>query len=705
MPERMSTSARQVERASKPRSSATDMVCRLLLTSSVALLAACHAPRDFPGTADDWPAYGGTSDETHFSKLTQINDGNVGKLGLAWAFDLPPMMSSVGAPLEVGGTLYLGVGFTQLYAFDARTGRKKWDYDADVTKVAGRKLRMGWGIRGIAYDDGKIFAGTQDGRLIAVDATTGKLLWSAQTTEPGDGRYITGAPRTFNGKVIIGNGGADFTSNRGYVTAYDQKTGKQAWRFFIVPGDPAKGFENKAMAMAAKTWTGEWWKWGGGGNAWNAMTYDAKNNLVFIGTGNGSPWNQKVRSPGGGDNLFLCSVVALNADTGEYVWHYQINPGETWDYNATMDISLASITIDGKTRDVLFTAPKNGFFYVIDRKTGKLLSAEPFTEQNWAKKIDLVTGRPIENPDARFRLGSFDLRPSSMGGHNWHAMSFSPQTGLAYIPTLHMARNYDVRGIDPTRWKRTDPPIFDNGITISRDAEMPPPKPLSGSIQGWDPVRQRAKWSVELKGPVNGGVASTAGNLLFQGYADGQFTARAADSGKLLWSFNAHNGILGQPITYSVQGQQYVSVVTGYGGTAAVQGRASSQFGWDYRTQRRRVLTFALGGTSKLPAGEKPEPIVPVAAPSFKVDPAKAHRGFELYAPRCASCHGGTAIAGGQAPDLRASPVPLDREAFRMIVHDGALEPMGMPKYDEFSDPQLEELRHYIRRRANETTR
>lgn len=684
---------------------------RRLFGTSLCLLAALSACRslpddrkpDLPGTTDNWTAYGGTSDETHFSTLTQINDGNVAQLGLAWAYDLPTMISAVGAPLEVAGTVYLGVGYTHLYALDARTGRKKWDYDPEVTKVAGPKLRMGWGVRGIAYDNGKIFAGTQDGRLLAVDAATGKLLWSIQTTEPGDGRTISGAPRTFNGKVIIGNGGADFTNSRGYVTTYDQKTGRQLWRFFVVPGDPAKGFENKAMEMAAKTWTGEWWKWGGGGNPWNAMTYDKETNLVFIGTGNGAPQNQAIRSPGGGDNLFLCSVVALDADTGEYVWHYQINPGETWDYNATMDISLATIDIAGERRKVLFTAPKNGFFYVIDRKTGKLLSAEPYTEQTWASKIDLQNGRPVENPDARFRLGSFDLRPAMSGGHNWHAMSFSPKTGLVYIPTLHAMRKYDVRNVDIAGWKRADPPNSANGYALPPDAELPAPPPFAGSIQAWDPVNQRARWSVPLKGLINGGTATTAGNLLFQGYADGQFTARSADTGKLLWSFDAHNGIVGQPITYMAGGRQYVTVVAGYGTTAAVQGRMSSQFGWDYRTQHRRVLTFVLGGRVMLPTGEKTEAVQPIVDPSFKIAADKASRGFAIYVQNCVHCHGPAAIAGGQAPDLRASPVSLDAEAFHAVVAGGALESLGMPKFDEFSASELEALRHYIRRRADQT--
>jgi quinohemoprotein ethanol dehydrogenase len=422
-----------------------------------------------PEDGANWMRVGRTDNEDHFSPLTQINDGNVGELGLAWSHDLATF-NSFTAPLAVDGVLYFATGYSVLHAMDAATGKLLWTYDPEAWRAAGHKMRAGWGIRGIAYDNGKLFAGTIGGQLIAVDARTGKPLWSVQTVDKENSAYITGAPWVFRGKVMIGFGGADYGPVRGYVTAYDQATGKQAWRFHTVPGDPSKGFENKAMEMAAKTWTGEWWKFGGGGNVWGAMAYDPKYNRVYLGTGNGWPWNQKIRSPGGGDNLFLSSIIALDADTGEYVWHYQVNPGNSWDFNNAMDIELADLEIDGKMRSVLLHAPKNGFFYVIDRATGKLLSAEKFAKVNWADRIDLQTGRPVENPEARYPGGKpFLMYPWPLGAHGVQAMSFSPRTGLVYLPATDAGRVFVDPAGDLSKWQ------YKPGMFVNTGLGAPPP--------------------------------------------------------------------------------------------------------------------------------------------------------------------------------------------------------------------------------------
>src|SRR5665213_1801033 len=380
-----------------------DRVPRRLAQAGVLLSVLCLSEATAAGSAADaqlqdnsdghnWPAYGRTYGEQHFSPLTEINRPNVGTLKLAWSVDLPTGNSAT-APLAVDGILYAATGYSIVRAFDARTGEGLWVYDPKATQVPGH-FRLGWGSRGLGYWHGKIYTGTNDGRLIAIDAKSGKPVWSVMTLDPNDngGRYITGAPRAFAGKIIIGHGGADVGSIRGYVTAYDAETGKQLWRFYTVPGNPADGFENKAMEMAAKTWSGPWWKYGGGGTVWNAMTYDAETDTIFLGTGNGSPWNRKIRSQGKGDNLFLCSIVALDAKTGAYKWHYQTNPGESWDYNAAMDMELADLTIDGKPRKVVMSAPKNGFLYVIDRTNGKLISVKKIAHVTWASRIDLRTG-------------------------------------------------------------------------------------------------------------------------------------------------------------------------------------------------------------------------------------------------------------------------------------------------------------------------
>ncbi|PKP99906.1 MAG: PQQ-dependent dehydrogenase, methanol/ethanol family [Alphaproteobacteria bacterium HGW-Alphaproteobacteria-13] len=672
------------------------MMRHLFLIAAFALLAACG--RSGTAGGDDWPGYGGPIGDTHYSPLAEIDDGNISRLGLAWYRDIDVAPSSLSAPVAVDGVLYYAAGHSVVTAVDAATGKEKWTYDPEVWKVAGEKLRAAWGIRGIAYDNGKIFTGTIDGRLIAIDARTGKPLWSVMTVEKDDQRYVTGAPWVFKGKVVIGHGGADFAPVRGYVTAYDQDSGRQLWRFHTVPGNPADGFENPAMEMAAKTWTGEWWKYGGGGTAWNAMAYDPKYNRIYIGVGNGSPWNQKIRSPEGGDNLFLCSVVALDADTGEYVWHYQTNPGETWDFNSAMDISLAELTIDGKPRDVLMHAPKNGFFYVIDRKDGKLISAENFVPVNWASRIDIATGRPVENPEARYPDGKAAIvYPSPFGAHNIEAMSFNPATGLVYIPAMDQGRVY----IDPpgplAGWRHLGSQRLSSG-TGAPPAGMTPDRPATSMLIAWNPVTQKEAWRVPMAGlRGGGGTATTAGNLLFQGTFDGRFVAYAADSGRELWSFDAQTAVMAQPIVYRAGGKQYVTVIAG--------ARFSSASGlpreWNYRTQRWRVLTFALDGKASLPAAEAVDTPT-VDDPAFRVDQGRATLGARVYGERCAICHGSNAQSGGSAPDLLQSSIPLDLASFVAVMHEGVLEPRGMPKFADVPESEIVALQHYLRKRARE---
>ncbi|HRQ66088.1 MAG TPA: PQQ-dependent dehydrogenase, methanol/ethanol family, partial [Xanthomonadaceae bacterium] len=538
--------------------------------------------------------------ESRFSRLDQINDGNVERLGLAWSFDIDARPNAFSAPLAVDGVLYFGVGYSVVHALDARSGELLWKYDPKGNEVAGERMRAAWGIRGIAYADGRIYTGVIDGRLIALDARTGEVLWSVQTLEEDDGRYISGAPWVFNGKVAIGHGGADFAPVRGYVTVYDGATGQQLWRFHTVPGNPEDGFENGAMAMAAETWNGEWWKFGGGGTVWNAMAYDPEFNRLYIGTGNGAPWNQKIRSPGGGDNLFLCAVIALDADTGEYVWHYQINPGETWDYNAAMDMHLAELEIEGRPRKVLMTAPKNGFFYVIDREDGRLISAEKFVENvTWAERIDIASGRPVENPEARYPDGRVAVVfPSPVGAHSVEATAYNPGTGLVYIPAIEQGRVYVDPPGDLKDWRFTPGQVINTGTgRAPPDIVLPPG---SNSLLAWDPVAQKAAWSVPLTGSKNGAILTTAGNLVFQGNVEGELAAYAADSGRKLWSFDAGNGVMAQPISYAVDGVQYVTVLSGW----RTSGPSGAAHDWDYYAQRRRALTFRLDGAATLPPAD-----------------------------------------------------------------------------------------------------
>ena len=654
----------------------------------------------------EWLAYGRTHNERRFSPSDQINTSNVAKLKVDWFLDLPRDVGLVSTPLVVDGTLYFTGTMNVIRAVDAVTGKLLWEYDPQVAKAIAGKRQSGWKHnRGISFYEGKLFAATWDGRLFALDAETGEEIWTVRTFDLDQALYITGAPKAFNGKVLIGNGGTEAGPTRGWVTAYDADTGEEAWKFHIVPGNPADGFENEAMEMAARTWTGEWWKHGGGGNAWHAFTYDAEFNAIYIGTGNGSPWNRKIRSPEGGDNLFLCSIVALDADTGEYRWHYQTTPGESWDYNSNMDIVLADLQFGDDAIKAILHAPKNGFFYVIDRATGKLVSAEPFVETTWASHIDIETGRPVEVPGARYEVDAAYITPNAYGAHSWHSMSYSPQSGLAYIPAQHYASNYSDQGYDIEGFQME---AFVGGLGVDPLlAEQPREYPAS--LIAWDPLKQQAAWEIPQKSGPNGGTLTTAGNLLFQGRADGRILAYDATTGEELWNFNAGLGMTAAPITYELNGRQYVSILVGWGGGSAGLGSMFSteeysarHLGWDYGKHIRRLVTFSLQGTADMPALPPPHFAKPIEAPDFEIDPALAAQGAMEFGA-CGSCHGLFALASGMAPDLRASAIALDAESFSAVVRDGALVARGMPGMPGITDAQLDALQHYIRQRARDT--
>ena len=656
----------------------------------------------------NWLAYGRTHNERRFSPSDQINDGNVAKLKVDWFLDLPDDVGLVSTPLVVDGTLYFTGTMNVIRAVDAATGKLLWEYDPKVADEIRGKRRTGWKHnRGISFYEGKLFAATWDGRLFALDAQTGKELWMVRTFDIDRALYITGTPKAFNGKVLIGNGGTESGPTRGWVTAYDAETGEEAWKFYIVPGNPADAFENEAMEMAAKTWTGEWWRHGGGGNAWHGFTYDPEFNAIYIGTGNGSPWNRKIRSPGGGDNLFLCSIVALDADTGDYLWHYQTTPGESWDYNSNMDIVLADLQLsdDEKPIKAILHAPKNGFFYVINRETGKLVSAEAFVETTWATHIDIETGRPVEVPGARYETDTAYITPNAYGAHSWHSMSYSSETGLAYIPAQHYATNYSDLGFDIDGFQM-EPYVGGFGVN-PLTAEQPREYPAS--LIAWDPIRQELAWEIPQKSGPNGGTLTTAGNLLFQGRADGRFAAYDATTGKKLWEFDMGLGMTAAPITYELNGKQYVSILVGWGGGSAGIGSlfstekfSGSNLGWDYGKHMRRLVTFSLDGAADMPPQPPPYFPQPLEAPEFEVDAELAEQGG-LEFGTCLGCHGLGAIASGMAPDLRASAIPLEKESFAAVVRDGALVARGMPGTPGITDAQLEALQHYIRQRARET--
>ncbi|MGR8948027.1 MAG: PQQ-dependent dehydrogenase, methanol/ethanol family [Gammaproteobacteria bacterium] len=650
------------------------------------------------GDGSNWLAYGRNYSEQRFSPLDQINHQNVGRLGIDWVLELPTDKSLLATPLVVDGVIYFTGSFSKTRAVDAKTGRILWEYDPESIKHAGDRLRIMWDQnKGPAYWDGKLIISTIDGRLVGLDAKTGKKVWETMTIDPRRAYYITGAPKVFKGKVIIGNGGTEQEAARGYVTAYDAHTGEQVWRFWVVPGNPADGFENDAMKMAAETWTGNWWEHGGGGNTWNGITYDPEFDQLLIGTGNGSPWNQKIRSPGGGDNLFLCSIVALDADTGDYKWHYQTVPGETWDYNSNMDIVLTDLKVGEQTVKALLHAPKNGFFYVINRENGALLSAEKLGKATWASHVDLKTGRPVEVAGARYEDGEELVWPSPFGVHSWHAMSYNPMTGLVYIPTIEMPALFKETGIDHKTWQS---PSFRASVGVDFGTEDTPADYGTAALVAWDPLTHKKVWRHELPPQWNPGTMTTAGNLVFQGRADGNFVAYNAVNGAKLWAINLGSGISAPPVTYSVDGKQYVSLLVGWGGAGLIAGSLAAQHGWKYKVHPRRLYTFALD--SKLPVPPSPPPAYaqPVDPPDFNIDPKLVSRGQALFSESCFLCHGGGAVSGGNAPDLRESPIALSKEAFVDVVVNGALNANGMPRFKHFEEQHIDALMHYIRQMA-----
>ncbi|MEM7571202.1 MAG: PQQ-dependent dehydrogenase, methanol/ethanol family, partial [Pseudomonadota bacterium] len=522
--------------------------------------------------------------------------------------------------------------------------------------------------RGVAYEDGRLFVASFDGRLFALSSEDGSVLWEADTIVDRSKNYtVTGAPRLAAGNVIIGNGGGEF-GVRGYITAYDTKTGSQSWRFYTVPGNPADGFENEAMEMAAETWTGEWWTLGGGGTVWDSMTYDPELDLLYVGVGNGSPWNIAERSPGGGDNLFLSSIVALRPATGEYVWHYQTTPGDQWDYTATQQMILADLEMDGKTIPALMQAPKNGFFYVLDRRDGTLLKADPYVKVTWAKGVDLATGRPNVVPEARYHQTKAGAPPyigfpSPLGGHNWHPMAYSPNTNLVYLP----AQDMNFPFVPDADFKPTQlAPNF--GVDMHAIA-MPPQQEVRDSIRkaaeghllAWDPVAQKEVWRVPHGGIWNGGVLATAGGLVFQGNRKGYLAAYDDRTGDKLWEMDAQTGIVAPPVSYAVDGEQYIAVVAGWGGAFPLALGEMSHLDEGPQVNRSRVLVFKLGGTASLP--EK-EPLIRAAstAPASFGTEEQIARGHVRYERFCGNCHGGTAVSGGVLPDLRYAAALSDQD-------------------------------------------
>jgi quinohemoprotein ethanol dehydrogenase len=646
-------------------------------------------------TTKDWLNYGLDYGDTRFSKLNQINTENIKNLGPMWTYSLESIRGVEATPIVVDGIMYVTASWSVVHAVDARTGKRLWTFDPGVDRAKGYRGCCDVVNRGVALYKGKVFVGAYDGRLIALDAATGKKVWETDTiTDHSHSYTITGAPRVVNGKVLIGNGGAEY-GVRGYISAYDSETGKQVWRWYTVPGDPSKPFEDESMEKAAKTWdpAGKYWVNGGGGTPWDTITYDPDLNLVYIGTGNGSPWNRNLRSPAGGDNLYLASIVALNADTGKYVWHYQETPGDHWDYTSTQPMILADLTIDGQPRKVIMHAPKNGFFFVIDRTNGKFISAKNFVDVNWATGYD-KDGRPIEVPEARGEK-PYDSIPGPYGAHNWHPMSFNPQTGLVYLP----AQNVPVNLMPQAKWSHNeDKPGDFQGKTgwnlgFALNAEPPKSKPF-GRLLAWDPVAQKEVWRAEYVAPWNGGTLTTAGNLVFQGTADGRFVAYNAKTGEKLWETPVGTGAVAGPATYMVDGVQYVSIAVGWGGVFGLSQRATDREG------PGTVYTFAVGGKAPLPDFTKYQ--IGNLLSGVKYDPKDIPEGTALYVSGCVACHGVPGVdRGGNIKNLGYSSTETIAN-LKDIVFKGPFMDRGMPDFTgKLSEADVTKIQAFIQGTAD----
>jgi quinohemoprotein ethanol dehydrogenase len=673
-------------------------ILSLLLAGSLVLpVGGCR--QSAPAAADDgtdWTMYGRTNDEQRFSPLNQINEQNTGQLGLVWSTELGTINGLEATPLISNGVIYTTALWSVAYALDARTGKILWTFDPKVPRSRARIICCDAVNRGVALYHGRVYLGTIDGRLIALDAKSGSPVWDVVTVDQSKPYAITGAPRIVKGMVLIGNAGSEM-GVRGYLSAYDADSGKLIWRTYTVPSDPAKGFESKALEDAAKTWHGPWWIAGGGGTVWDSIVYDPKLDLVYAGTGNGTPWYTVQRSPGGGDNLYLASILAFRAGTGELVWHYQVTPQENWDYDATQPLMLADLKIDGTERKVIMQASKNGFFYVLDRQTGQFLSAKPFIDGvTWASGIDPRSGRPVE-PQTPDYSRPVLISPAPGGAHNWYPMAFNPTTGLVYVPARQgsFALHTPDKGWipSPRNWNRGEDVRYD-GPLLAKWIASPP---MTGLLIAWNPAEQRQVWRVTLPLVESGGVLATAGNLVLQGRSDGMFSAYRATDGKVLWQFDAGTGIMAPPVTYLLDGVQYITLMVGWGGSAGLNNIPGSGV---VKTGYGRILTFALGAHAKLQA----PPFGPQGPPSASIHmhatPAMINEGGILFGRHCFYCHGVNAVSSSGVPDLRYTGAATHLQ-FQSIVLGGAREQFGMPSFKDLLKPdQVRAIQAYILSRA-----
>ena len=644
-------------------------------------------------SGENWFLNGGSFDGEHFSPLDQVNEQNATELGLDWSLNLPSPDGIAATPLVVDGTIYLSGAFSMIYAVNASDGKLLWSYDPKpvITESNNWTGRVN---RGVAMWGDTVLVTVSDCRLLGLDRNSGELRWSQLTCDPKMGYSITDAPHVGGGMVFVGNAGSEKgVRNRGYISAYEAETGTFLWRFYIVPSHIPEENTSDVMKMAYQTWTGDALdKFGGGGSNWNEMTYDPESGLLFFGTAGALPYVYEKRSPQGGDNLFTSSVVAVHARTGEYAWHYQTVPQDSWEYNATMNLVLADLPINGENRKTVMIAPKNGFFYVLDRNSGELLSANNYVKVNWATHIDMETGRPVLDPEGMFWKAppgtKVNIWPNMWGSHSAQPMAYNPQTRLVYLPAINVP--------SVVTWEGNG----DYSDTMAVYEEVDGKPHIPGMLIAWDPVSQSEKWSVPHDVAFNGGILTTAGNLVFQGDADGVFSAYRATDGERLWSIATGSAISAAPVSFTLSVTQHIVVPVGAG--SGMQFAYPSFHAGKKTSGIARLLSFSLDGDASLPEVKAVVRELP-ALPPLEATQETLDHGHDLFSGKgCSGCHGKSAVArlGGTVPDLRYTSKDVYLQ-WNGIVIGGARASMGMPAF-ELSPQDAEAIRAWVLSRAYE---
>jgi quinohemoprotein ethanol dehydrogenase len=691
------------------------------LATTLALLAAATPAAPTPAAApkaadvtaarlaaadpDQWFTPGRDANGTYYSPLADIDAGNVDKLGFAWDYRLGTHRGQESTPLVIDGVMYATSNFGRVYALDAASGRERWTYDPQIDGRWARYACCDAVNRGLVAFEGTLYVGAIDGWLHAIDAATGRLLWKVDTLVGRDQRKpytITGAPQLAGDLVVIGNGGADFAGVRGYVSAYDRRSGALRWRFYTVPRDPAQGPQDQPHLVAAlKTWDARHpWAAGIGGTVWDGMAYDPALNLVYVGTANGAPYNMKLGGRRGGDELYAASIIAIHAGDGSMAWYYQTTPGDRWDFDSTQKLVLADVELEGRRRHVIMQADKNGFYYVLDRASGALLSASPFAYVSWARGVDPKSGRPLVEASADYSHGPALVFPSEVGAHTWQPMAYDPGRALTFISVEEegnvifetSARRaglvegqfttpaFAPEGYDPAAMRSLYgalPPLADLERAIKTD-------PASrGFLRAYSVTEHRVKWETQTATAWDGGVLATGGGLVFQGDATGNLNVYGSDTGRRLASIPLGTSMMAAPMTYRVNGVQYVAIIAGYGGGAVINGFPLDPASAAYRYGNEgRIIALKIGGTAPpLPAARTDPPFPDL--PPRPTDPKAIAAGEVLYNRYCSRCH---VMGRGNLPDLRRIE-PGTHALFSTIVLGGAYAAKGMGPFDDVLSP------------------